>query len=174
MTCKSNYRLLTSTTIKKEVVKAQDSFSDLPNSSSGVSSSIKGISSFSDSVAHACHLSNTSGIVTNGTICIYCQPSGNGTQHSKGSYSNTIHSSKRETNKNAGCDSKDRNDDRFVSQCKPKNNISGSSSSAGISNILNRAAGFCKLSVKLTVIRGAGVVTRNKSRTKAYLYALLV
>jgi hypothetical protein len=39
---------------------------------------------------------------------------------------------------------------------------------------LNRAAVFCKLSVKLTVIRGAGAVTRNKSRTKAYLYALLV
>ena len=119
-------------------------FSDLPNSSSGVSGSIKGISSLSDSVAHSCHLSNTSGIVTNGTICINCQPSGNGTQHSKGSYSNTVHSSKGETNKNADCNRKDRNNDRFISQSKPKNNISGSSSSAGIGNVLNRAANLCK------------------------------
>lgn len=42
----------------------------LSNSGSGVASSIKSISSLTDSVTHSSHLSNTTSIVTDGTISI--------------------------------------------------------------------------------------------------------
>nr|GMD78916.1 inorganic pyrophosphatase [Ipomoea batatas] len=104
--------------------------------SGGVSCSIKGISSFTYPMTHTGHLCNASSIVTDGTICINSQTSGDGAKHSKGSNCNTIHSCKAEANKDADCYGKNRNDDRFVTQSKAKNNIGSSSSAAGISNIL--------------------------------------
>nr|GMC58631.1 inorganic pyrophosphatase [Ipomoea batatas] len=73
----------------------------LSNSCCGVSSSIKGIGSLTDSVAHASHLSNSSSIVTDGTICINSQTSSNSAQHSKGSNRNAIHCRKAEADKDA-------------------------------------------------------------------------
>ncbi|KAL3611883.1 hypothetical protein D5086_002903 [Populus alba] len=126
---------------------------------------IKGIGSVSDFVDHVCHLINTSGIVTNGTICINYQPSGNGARYSKGSYNNTIHSSKRETNKNVDYDSKDRNNDRFLSQCKPKNNINiGSSNLAGISNILNKAVCIVSIVLSYKSSNKSGPETNNNTQ----------
>lgn len=90
----------------------------LSDSCSGVSRSIKGISSLSYSVTHSGHFSYASSIITNGTVCINGQPSSNSAQHPKGSYCYTIHSSKAETDKNAKCNCKNRNDGGFISQSK--------------------------------------------------------
>nr|GMC58593.1 hypothetical protein ACMD2_07589 [Ipomoea batatas] len=75
----------------------------------GVSSSIKGIGSLTDSVAHASHLRNSSSIVTDGTICINSQTSSDSAQHSKGSNRNAIHCRKAEADKDADCYGKNGN-----------------------------------------------------------------
>nr|GMD80135.1 inorganic pyrophosphatase [Ipomoea batatas] len=96
-------------------------------------------------MTHTGHLCNASSIVTDGTICINSQTSGDGAKHSKGSNCNTIHSCKAEANKDADCYGKNRNDDRFVTQSKAKNNIGSSSSAAGISNILYGAVSIASI-----------------------------
>lgn len=101
-------------------------------------------SSLSYSITHSGHFSYSSSVITNETICINGQPSSNSAQHPKGSYCNTVHSSKAETNKNAKRDGKNRNDGRFISQSKAKDNIGCCSSAAGICYVLYRTKKLLK------------------------------
>jgi hypothetical protein len=91
-------------------------------------------------VAHPGHLSNATGIVTDRTVSINGKTSRNCAQHAESSHGNSIHRGNGETDVDANSNSEDGDYDGLVSQSKAEYDIGGGTSSAGIGDILHRAA----------------------------------
>jgi len=120
-------------TEKSKTNKASRSDSEtFSNSSSGVTSGIKGISQISDGGWKSTHFSNTSSIIGDWSISINGKSNWERSEHTKSSNSNTVKSSFVERESNSGSKAKNWDNSRDISESETLDNIWGSTHLAGL------------------------------------------
>jgi len=110
----------------------------ISNDSSGVTSSIKVISTLTGVVRHVAHLGNTTSVIADRTISIDGKTSSHGRQDTKSSSSNTKHTSKSIRDIDGQAKSRDRDNAGLVTKSKTVDNIGGGTSLASLSTLTNR------------------------------------
>ena len=111
-------------TEKGETDEAGGSDSEtLTNSSGGVTSSIEGIGLLSDSWWKSTHLSNTTGIVGNWSVSIDGKSNWEGSEHTEGSKTNTVHTAGLEGESNGGGEAANWDDAGKVSESKTLDDV---------------------------------------------------
>ena len=97
----------------------------LTNSGSGVSSSIKRVSSSTDGFIEVAHLGDTTSVVRDGTVSVNGQSNGQASEHTNSRQSNTVHSGPLESEKDGDGQADDGDDGRSVTESESLDNVSG-------------------------------------------------
>ena len=109
----------------------------LTNSSGGVTGGIESVSLHTDRLGESAHLSNTSSVIGDGTVGINGETSGQSGQHTEGSKGNSVHVGELEGDVDGDSEGEHGDDDGLVSESQTENNVGGSSSLAGLRNLLD-------------------------------------
>jgi hypothetical protein len=103
----------------------------LANSGSGVTGGIEGISSVSDNLGEGGHLSETTGVVGDGTVAINGEGDGKGAEHTEGREADTVHTSGGEGVGNGGSDAENGDNARGIAESETVDDVGGGTLSAG-------------------------------------------
>lgn len=109
----------------------------LTNSSSGVTSGIELIGSFSNGLTHFTHFNNTTSVIRNGTVGIDSKTNSHGGEHTKSTESNTEHTEEGVANESGDGKEDNGNNGGEVTKSQTLDNVGGSTSFARSSNLLN-------------------------------------
>ena len=107
----------------------------LANSGGSVTSGIEVISVFTDLFIEVGHLSNTTGIVRDGSVAVNGEGDGKAAEHANGSKSNTVHGSELEGNKDGDGEAEDGDNAGKVTEGETVNNVGGGTVLASFSEL---------------------------------------
>lgn len=116
----------------------------LSDSSGGVTSSVKSISDVTDLLRETSHLGNATSVITDRSVDINSEASGESAEHTEGSKRNAEHVEEGEGEVHHECEEEDRDDGTLVSKGKTVDDVGGSTGLTGLGNLasgLVRVAG---------------------------------
>ena len=106
------------------------------DSSGGVSSSIEGISSFTNIIIQVGHLSDSTSVVRDWAISVNREGDWEAAEHANSSEGDTVHGSELEGNKDGDGETEDRDDSGEVAEGETVDDVGGSAVLAGLSKLL--------------------------------------
>lgn len=109
----------------------------LTDGSGGVTGGIESVSLHTDGGRESAHLSNTSSVISDRTVGINGQTSGQGGQHTQGSEGHSVHVGELEGHVDGDGEGHDGDDNRLVSEGQTEDDVGGSTSLARVSNLLD-------------------------------------